>query len=306
MLNRALELVRQNGWFDTAQPYEMSVNFTRGACIWLLLSRRGRPHTYVKLSETVSLATEAQRCAQASRWYPRLVPRFLGHAEAEGLQVLACEAVAYRELNSVQLQRDRYRSDMLRDLAGYFSAQPVTRLPQALLPVPNARLVDALRGYFVQTPVAELATRWLDLDIVASVGSRPDHPQHADLVINNLGRAADGSTVLVDWEDFGSCCLPGLDLFTLELSLAGGPEGLLAHRSQPGSGLSAFVTQACRGLQLPRAEFEALTPMHALAFRYLKRNYGPDVRERMDQLLRALDSLPAGGPARKGRLSAEL
>lgn len=306
MLNRALELVGQNGWFDTAQPYEMSINFTRGACIWLLLSRKGRPHTYVKLSETVSLATEAQRCAQASRWYSQLVPRFLGHAQAEGLQVLACEAVAYRELNSVQLQRDRYRADMLRDLAGYFSAQPATRLPQHLLPVPNAALVDALRDYFVRTPVGELAARWLALDIVATVGQRPDHPQHADLVINNLGRAADGTTVLVDWEDFGSCCLPGLDLFTLELSLAGGPEGLLAHRSQPRSALSVFVTQACHALQLPQAEFEALTPVHALAFRYLKRNYGPDARERMDQLLLALDSRTGRDPASGGGQSTQL
>ena len=42
-------------------------------------------------------------------------------------------------------------------------------------------------------------------------------------------------------------------------------------------------------MHLAPDDYETLTPVYALTFRYMKRNYGPGVRERMDRLLLDLD-----------------
>ena len=94
--------------------------------------------------------------------------------------------------------------------------------------------------------------------------------------------------MIFDWEDFGAVSLPGLDLFTLELSLAGGARHLLDHRAQRHSGSTRLVARACAAMQLDGADYGRLTPVYALVFRYLKRNYGPAVREQMDGLLQDL------------------
>ena len=64
---------------------------------------------------------------------------------------------------------------------------------------------------------------------------------------------------------------------------------LFAARAQTGSPISQLVARACRALQMERGDYEALTPLYALVFRYLKRNYGPGVRQHMDRLLLDLD-----------------
>ena len=288
MLNQALALVHSRGWFDTEQPYEMAVNFTRGACLWLMLSRHGRNKAYLKLSDSVSLALEAQRCAEASRWYGDLVPRYIGHATQDGLDILVCEAVTYQDLNSVQMQRSSVQGHVLRDLHAFFAIQPTVELPHVLTPLPNAALVQAMQGYFSNTPLDGLATKWLESDVARQVASLPFHPQHGDLVINNLGRTPSGATIVFDWEDFGGCGLPGLDLFMLELSLTGSAARLADSRTDAGGAVASFVAQATQALSLELPDYFALTPIHALAFRYLKRNYGPGVRARTDQLLQEL------------------
>ena len=117
----------------------------------------------------------------------------------------------------------------------------------------------------------------------------PAMPQHGDLVLNNLGLTADGAVVVFDWEDFGMSSLPGLDLFTFELSMAADPTLLLECRRHASVAAQRFTRQACAAMGIDVPTYEALTPVYALVFRFLKRNYGPGVRERMDQLLLDLD-----------------
>ena len=112
----------------------------------------------------------------------------------------------------------------------------------------------------------------------------PRRPQHGDLVLNNIGRTREGRAVVFDWEDFGVCCLPGLDLFTLELSLNGESTTLRRTGGNSDSTLR-FVHQASAEMRLDVGDYFALTRIYALAFRYLKRNYGPSVRERLDRVL---------------------
>jgi hypothetical protein len=288
LLIRVLECLQQQRWFDTTQPFECTINFTRGACAWLLLTRRGVPQTYVKFSEHVSLQAEAQRFAEASRHHATLVPRYLGHAQYEGLDVLVCEAVDYVGLNAVRMRSRALQRRVLSQLLPYFRAVGKVRLAAALTPLPNHALAAAMRRYFDATAQAARARRWLSEEALNWMAHQPDVPQHGDLALNNLGLRLDRSLIVFDWEDLGAVCVPGLDLFTLELSLAGGAAALLQGRRETGSPTQAFVESACAAMDLVADEYRAMTPVYALVFRFLKRNYGPGVRERMDELLAAL------------------
>lgn len=289
MLKRVLDLLSAQGWFDTSVPFEKTINFTQGACLWLLLTRNGVCDTYVKFSELISLETEARRCAAAARCYPALVPQFVGHVHADGLDVLACRAVEFRGLDARRLQRPAIRDPVLAGLNQYFRAMPTMRLPPELTPLANGALVDTLLAYFEPHPLRSLAQRWLAGDGARLAQGLPDMPQHSDLVLNNMGQTQSGAALLIDWEDFGASCLPGLDLFTLELSLAGDAASLLAERTRSSNPLQRFVLHACAAMQFDPRDYLRLTPIYALVFRYLKRNYGPGVRERFDQVLIDLD-----------------
>ena len=295
MLSRVLEMVAGQGWFNTRLPFETTVNLTQGACLWLLLTRGGVCDTYVKFSDSVSLAQEAHRCAAASRSYPKLVPRFVGHLREDGpggrgwLDVIVCRAVEYRALNVRSLQQSGAQSQVFQDLLQYFAAMPATHLAATLTPIRNADLVPSLSTYFDSYALGTRAKRWLHSEAAQRATELPDMPQHSDLMLNNIGQSPSGAAVVFDWEDFGASGLPGLDLFTLELSLAGDAANLIRGRERHTNPIQQFVRGACQAMQLDFSDYTALTPLYALVFRYLKRNYGPGVRERMDKLLQDLD-----------------
>lgn len=289
MLNRVLQLLAAQGWFDTSTPFEKTINLTQGACLWLMLTRNGVSDSYVKFSDRVSLEQEAKRCAAASRCYPTLVPRFVGYVHQDGLDVLVCRAVEFRSLNARLLKRPGVRDRVFTDLNRYFGAMPATRLPPELTPLANAAIGDSLLAYFDPHPLRPLVRRWLDSDAARRAEGLPELPQHGDLVLNNVGQTEDGAVVIFDWEDFGASCLPGLDLFTLELSLAGDAAQLLAGRAKRSNPTQRFVRNACEAMRIDFDDYRQLTPIYALIFRYLKRNYGPGVRERIDRVLTDLE-----------------
>jgi aminoglycoside phosphotransferase (APT) family kinase protein len=297
VLKRALDLVAARGWFDVSRPFEQSINLTLGACLWMLLTRGGRCDTYVKFSSYVSLEAEARRYAEASRCYPTLVPAFVGYASEGGLDVLVCRAVDYRGLRQELFMESPAHRRKRDDLVGYFTAMRDVRPQPGMAPMLNASLEEALGPYFERNPQAGVAERWLRSPRMRDAMQLPDMPQHGDFVLNNVGEMPDGSAVIFDWEDFGATCLPGLDLFTLELSLAKTPSDFLAARAQPGSGLQVFIHRASEAMGLSLAEYQALTPLHTLVFRYLKRNYGPAVRKRVDGLIGELDERLAAAAA---------
>lgn len=297
MIDQVLDLVAARGWFDRSRPFEVTVNLTQGACLWLLLTRQGVGETHVKFSDCISLQQEAGRSRAASDRHPGLAPRFIGHANQGKLEVLVCHAVDYRKLSPTQLFHPRQGRRALDDLVAYFEAARSTQHLPATAPGSHADLWQAMHDYFAAQPTAALAQRWMSPDALSRLSSIEPHPQHGDLVLNNIGLAPTGAAVVFDWEDLGACWLTGLDLFTLELSLAGDAARLFAARAQTGSPISQLVARACRALQMGRGDYEALTPLYALVFRYLKRNYGPGVREHMDRLLRDLDQQDGRGRA---------
>lgn len=302
MLSPVLDLLSARRWFDTGLPFETSVHFTQGACVWLLLSRGGVGDTYVKFSAHVSLQDEAARYQAAGACYATLVPAFVGYAKAGPIDVLVCRSVDFRSVDASFLLAPKTHAAAVADLLGYFKSMRLATPPATLVGpacVPNHALLAALDGYFAGHCLAPLAQRWLRADSARLLATLQPMAQHGDFVLNNLGRTPSDQWVIFDWEDFGAVSLPGLDLFTFELSLAGGAQSLLAQRARNVPALQGFVAQACAAMGLSVAQYLELTPIYALVFRYLKRNYGPSVRARMDALLEQIDSAAgAGSPAR--------
>lgn len=289
------EILQGKAWFDSARPYECSINFTRGACVWLLLTRAGVPQTYVKFSEHISLEAESLRYAAAAAHYPSLVPRFVGYVRDQGLDVMVCDAVDYLALNAVRLRSPGLQEHLLERLLPLFAASPALKLGGEIAALPNGELASAMLPYFEATAQCARARRWLDPVAMDWIARQPDVPQHGDLTLNNLGLRKDRSLVVFDWEDLGATSLPGMDLFTLELSLAGGVQHMLASRRGGAGVFQGFMPRACEALGLSVRDYLAMTRVYALVFRYLKRNYGPGVRDRMDELLAALAQEPAAG-----------
>lgn len=283
MLNRVIDVLARQGWFDTSLSFETSIHLTQGACLWMLLSRDGVPHTHVKFSDCFDLAAEAARSEAASRAYPGLAPAFIGHGRFDGIDVLVSRAADAYGFDPEGLLRKPPEG-----LIGYFAVQPRAQPPRGVVATGNAELAGAVGRYFAQHPLSALAGRWLASDAVAGAAAMPAMPQHGDLVLNNLGRRGDGSLVIFDWEDFGTVSLPGLDLYTLELSLAADAGPWLAGRGRRSGAAQALVGRACAAMGLAVADYERLAPFYALVFRYLKRNYGPEVRARMDREIRGL------------------
>ena len=284
MLNAVIGALVSRGWFDTHQPYEKVVLLTRGSGVSMLLTRSGMLDTHVKFSESADLGDEAERCAAACRSYPRLAARFVGHVRQDGLDILATQAVEHVALSAQGLAQSDLASPVLRGLVDYFGSIRSAHAPPLPSALANRDLVPTLRQFFADLPIAPLALRWLDDRLHARVCGLPDQAQHGDLVVNNLGLAANG-LVIFDWEDFGRLSVPGLDLYTLRMSAGWGLPAARAAAAPHLRHLPALVQRLCAAQGQALADFESLIPLYLLAFRFLKRAYGPEVRARMDRWL---------------------
>lgn len=277
MLSRVLELVQAQGWFDLTRPHEKTLYLTHGSAHCTILGRDGRPDTFVKFSDLIRLGGEAERCARASIDFRGLAPDFVGHVGDGPLEVLATRAERFRPLTGDMVRSGRDRAAVLAGLERFFTAMRATA---TAAPADHA-WYPGMRHYFEAQGLGGEAARTLR-ELEPLLPTLPAMPQHGDFVINNLGLRPDRSLVVFDWEDHAAIALPGLDLFTLQTSLA----RALAEQGLDHPGLAAADRALlCRAMGIAPELYDRLRPACALAFRYLKRNYAPGIRERADELI---------------------
>jgi hypothetical protein len=136
-------------------------------------------------------------------------------------------------------------------------------------------------------PLRPAAMRSLER-LRSTLASRPAHDQHGDFVVDNPGLRCDHRLAIFDWEDYGAVELTGLDLFTLEISMSDALRDLAENPGAPSlaadpAGLD--LDRMCAALHLPRQLYDELRLGYAFVFRFLKRNYGIEIRERLAGLL---------------------
>lgn len=287
MFSVVLATLQEQGWFDTTRCHEKTVFVSQGASLSAVLTRSGSPDTFVKFSDLVDLELEAQRCAAASQVYPDHAPQYVGYARSGALNLLVTRAVEFEAVTLATLDSAR-ASRAIRD--------GLIRLFERTRSLGSTPLKSAahdwwwpVRDYYRTQPLRELAEPALD-GLAPLLPQLPALAQHGDLVINNLGLRNGRHLVVFDWEDFGSVALPGLDLFTLEYSF--GQVAAWARANRKACDSSRVVDSAAleEALGLDPGTASRLRLPCALVFRYLKRNYGPEIQVRLDQYIRALAS----------------
>lgn len=289
MLNKVLSALVDHGWLDATRPFDKTLYLTHGAAQTLLISRRGRPECFVKFSDRSSLAMEAERCKAASRRFLGLAPRFIGYTRCGSLEVLATRAVVFQAMHPTLMRSSRYTRVVQSGLEAYFRCM---RAGVHQGPVARRWLAEYTE-YFDRLPWGSAARRALD-DLLTALAAVPPQEQHGDFVVNNLGVTERDSLVVFDWEDYGAVDVPGLDLFTLDISLreqmsdAVGGTGL-----KPAGGDALDLDRLCAAVGLTRSTYEELRPSYAFVFRFLKRNYSPEIRARVDLLLHRLTAASA-------------
>lgn len=285
MLSEVLRVVQGEGWFDTGNAFEKTIYLSQGSAQCVLLSRGGRPDTFVKFTTIASFASEALQCRLSSERFPGLVPRFVGYAQRQSLEVLTTRAVDFRPLDARALSGGRGRRAVCAGLERVF------RRMLELGPHPDGdqdghawfpRMCAYYEGHELQAVAAPALER-----LNAALSELPALAQHGDLVLNNLGLGPGRQLVIFDWEDYGAVRLPGLDLFTLENSV----QQELQRDAAPAAGrlprVVLDVVRLCKALALSPRLYDELSLGYALAFRYLKRNYSPEVRARLDRVILA-------------------
>ena len=287
MLKQVEAILKDRGWLDARRSYDKTILLSKGNTVAILFSGRARPHLYVKFSVSACLCDEAARWSAAHTSYPWLTPCLIGNVHQPGLDLLVCEAIPHTPVGRVSLLTGTSGDVLRRDVIRYFSCMRTARAPEHPRYQSPDRLVESMRDYFGRLPTAASVLPMLGNNFVDLLTALPLMPQHGDLVLNNLGRAQ-RRLVLFDWEDFGLLQQPGADLCTLLLSLGVGGSARTAdlrivHRALPG-----LVEEACTAMGLSVTNFELLFPVYVLAFRFLKRTYDVEVRERLDHLIREL------------------
>jgi hypothetical protein len=278
MLNRVLGIVHRQHWAGLEPPFEKTIYLSQGASLWIILSRRGNPETFVKFSRLVSLELEATRCGLASQSFPDHAPQFIGYHRDDDLHVLASRAEQFRTVTATMTQSAVDAQAVRHGLVGYFKQQSLQA--QAAHTNVAADWLHRLEAYYADHDLARIARQSLG-EVRAQLSNLPVARQHGDLVMNNLGLRPSGSLVVFDWEDFGEIGLPGLDLFTLEYSFEHEASRARAagQRSHPDRYLD--LEACCDAQHLSVAGYRGLRVAHALAFLYLKRNYGPEIQGRL-------------------------
>ena len=283
MLRTVLEAVADEGWFDVTTPFEKTVYMSQGSAQGMALSRNGKPDTFVKFDAHASLATEAARSVRSSQCYPDHAPQFVGYTQRSSIDVLVSRAVDFRPITSQLLLAGRDQIAVNAGLEQYFRRMRDIALP-ASKGLPAHEWFAELCAYFQTQSIQSAAASGLQR-LGNALPALVPMPQHGDLVLNNLGLRSGRRLVIFDWEDYGLVQLPGLDLFTLEFSI-------LQDRTQPGASLQSsrptqvlYVGRMCDALGLARNLYAELKLSYALVFRFLKRNYAPEILARVDGVI---------------------
>lgn len=287
MLKLVDEALTELGLIQAGQPLRYCVNITTGEAISISAFVDGNIFFQVKSSEFVDLEPEYQAYQKASSRFPGFVPRPLGFVAKRGWRIMVSEGVRHAAFPvEALLKFDARRQTPATDLLRYFE---IGCLNAALPTVaPHKALLDSLDEYFAGTRYAGLARRYVELAHLEGVHSLPVVAQHGDFVLNNLARSA-GRLVIFDWEDYGKIALQGLDLATLTFSVLGNDTRLMLRLSEERGVLDvpveAFLRRACACSGIDFTLFRRLIPLYLIVFLYMKRNYSPNIQQRIGTLL---------------------
>jgi hypothetical protein len=285
VLNIVQEALSRAGVLTPQSRLTCNITITTGDAISMeVLDDISGKWYHVKASRFTNLGTHFERYKLGRQHYPSLAPEPITHVHIDGWSIMATYSIDHRCVVAQDLGGNSPSNLLVQDLVSYFSAARLLANEDAALDYQH-HLLKELHSYFTATtPPPQKILKFLKTDDLIPI---PTIPQHGDFVLNNLGDAH-GRLVIFDWEDYGELMLAGFDIFMLSMSVAGMNASsaiTIAQTTHPNATPWAFAEPACVAIGLSYDSFRKMVPLYLVAFRYLKRNYGLEIRERVDVML---------------------
>jgi hypothetical protein len=266
-----------------------TINITAGESLAISVFVSATRFFQVKASEFMDLGAQYEAYCRAWEDFQVLVPQPLGLAARDGWSIMVTEGKHHVMADPAALlsgARDRAPA-LARQLFGFFEAS-ARRAGQHALIDASDHFESALSAHFSTGALSRVASYWIEQSRQSGIDAMARVPQHGDFVFNNLA-SSNGRLVIFDWEDYGRCGLPGLDIFTLCLSLLeedlDGVRAMIDPTAGMASPVDDLIRRACEIQSIPLPMFRRLVPFYLLVFLYLKRNYGVPVQHRLEALL---------------------
>ena len=275
----------------TAVQYYINITSGESLAISAFVDGKARGGRFVQIKASEYLNLAAQYASYSSAWndYGAFVPQPLGYREVEGWSIMVSAGAEHTMAHPRRVLSSGHKgasslSRYLLDFFGQSAALSNTRCG-------NAELLHELQEFFAPTPLANTAARCVAQAQAHGLAGLCEIPQHGDFVFNNLVWSH-GKLVIFDWEDYRKVFLPGLDIWTLVMSMLeqeiDALRAVVEPGEQPDAQMESFLEQACTLQGLNLVQFRGLVPLYLLVFLHLKRNYGIEVQERISNILMQL------------------
>lgn len=256
--------------------------------MWLDVGDGSGNWFHVKACRAASLGEEFDRFRLARERFQAFTAEPVAHTCLAGWSILIARAVDHTPVQAADLaDSGKPASSLMRKLIDFFAAAHSSAKADVARQE-NETFMREVVAFFSASPEVSVQVRDFARNLDPALWSDlPCISQHGDLVLNNLARASD-RLVIFDWEDYGATALAGLDICLLSVSLLGmnaAGAKVIQQTDDPSGRAWEFAYEACAVSGLAYPTFRTLIPVYLLAFRYLKRNYGVEIRARMDDML---------------------
>ncbi len=286
MIEIVSEVLSELGLSSPGKPPRYNIVITKGAYFVLEAFVDEKTFYHVKAGEIQSMRALYEANEHAWSIFPDVMPQPIGRIEKGTWEVIVSQGVLFSPIRAEKLRSSERSS--FRHLVEFFACAKSRAEVR-----PREAHSRFLQGTVLQgvgdTSLFPLVQPCLTDELLGSIDALPHIEQHGDFVLNNLGDRGD-RIVVFDWEDFGKTVLPGLDLFTLLLSLTEFDEdkirGIMNADEAAGSDFDSLIESVCDATELDPRLFRRLIPVYLLEFRYLKRSYTTQIQEKVGALLR--------------------
>lgn len=287
MLSFVREALIATGRVSPKAKLICNIRVSTGDNISMEVCDSGRRWYYVKASCHSDLTQQFENCRLARERFHAFAPEPITHTRLGGWSILITHSVDHAGVRAADLAGPSKSSPLAASLVDFFATAKTSATAHCGHHSHDA-FMEELRAYFLVSPdTADPVlhfVRNLDKSVWANI---PYIPQHGDFVLNNLGRAKD-RLVVFDWEDYGATGLAGFDICLMRLSIGGmnaTTASMIQQNANASGHLWSLTEPACAASGLPYETFRSAVPIYLLAFRYLKRNYGSEIRTRIDDIL---------------------
>lgn len=287
MLNIVGDVLAELNINPTHAPIHYYINISTLHTISISAYLDANTFYQIKASEFVNLSPQFDTHSRAWTKYSNFVPEPLGYREREGWSIIVIQGVQHVPFHLERaLQGQRALEGALQDLYLYFDTcgQPQS---VGINIESHDNFLTTLERHFLNTSRAALAAKWISIARSMGVESLRFSNQHGDFTENNIAYSGE-RLIIFDWEDYGACKLPGLDLISLIFSVCPTIESILEltrAKDESQRPIDIFIRRVCRSFGFDMQFFQQLFPFYLLTLLYSKRNYGHPLQARIDSLL---------------------